>query len=172
MDAHIAALVRKLGKRVNAATVQAATELADLAGDGPANQQAIAAAGAIVPLVALLANGSDLVQEAAADALTSLSFDHAGNMQAIAAAGAIPPLGALLGSNRRCRRQRRWHSAAWRTILPTSRPLLQPLPLPPLPRRGSTRALHQMLVPARLFMSSMCVSLTGSIRRGRWKRRA
>jgi hypothetical protein len=56
---------------------------------------AIARAGAIEPLVALVRGGSAEAQEHAAGALSNLAFDNADNRAAIARAGAIEPLVAL-----------------------------------------------------------------------------
>ena len=63
-----------------------------------ANRAAIAAAGAILPLVRLLGSASEGVQEQAARALEILAVNSDDNPAAIAAADAIPPLVRLLGS--------------------------------------------------------------------------
>ena len=74
---------------------QAARALTVLAKGGDENQAAIARAGAIEPLVALVSGGNAGTQEAAAAALHWLAFG-ADNQVAIARAGAIEPLVALL----------------------------------------------------------------------------
>ena len=74
---------------------QAARALTVLAKGGDENQAAIARAGAIEPLVALVSGGNAGAQEAAAAALHWLAFG-ADNQVAIARAGAIEPLVALL----------------------------------------------------------------------------
>ncbi|CAL1157836.1 unnamed protein product, partial [Cladocopium goreaui] len=61
------------------------------------NKAAIAAAGGIPPLVALVTSGSDSAKEPAAGALRNLAMNDQ-NMAAIAAAGGIPPLVALVTS--------------------------------------------------------------------------
>ena len=68
----------------------AAAALRDLAGDDVA-RRAIAAAGAIAPLVALVANGAAGSQKMAAWTLVRLAYDD-DIRTAIAAAGAIAPL--------------------------------------------------------------------------------
>ena len=74
----------------------AAGTLANLAFLNAANQQAIAAAGAIPPLVAALrGGGGDTLRARAARALWTLTC-NAANGQAVTAAGAIPPLVAAL----------------------------------------------------------------------------
>ena len=74
---------------------QAAGALRNLAADNAANQAAIAAAGAIEPLVALVRSGSVGAQEQAAAALWALATGNAANKAAIVAAGAIEPLTAM-----------------------------------------------------------------------------
>ena len=74
----------------------AAGALCNLAHENAVNQQAIAAAGAIPQLVALLGS-SNIVRVEAAKALRNLACNHPANKQAIAAAGAIPLLVAALG---------------------------------------------------------------------------
>ena len=63
------------------------------------NQTAIARAGGIVPLVALLSSDSDITAQYAAAALESLARDHTENVILLARAGAIAPLVDLLGSD-------------------------------------------------------------------------
>ncbi|KAG1672772.1 hypothetical protein FOA52_002760 [Chlamydomonas sp. UWO 241] len=93
-------LVRKLGASARPSQQwQALFTLEQLcAGDmSPDNLAAIAAAGAIHPLVQMLTSGSQAdVQSNALTALVHL-VAHAGNLVAIAAAGAIPSLVQLLG---------------------------------------------------------------------------
>lgn len=75
----------------------AATALARLSRDHEATQSAIAAAGAIAPLVALLdGNEGDEAQEEAAGAILSLA-DHEGNRLTITESGGIGWLVMLLG---------------------------------------------------------------------------
>ena len=73
----------------------AAAALRDLAGDDVA-RRAIAAAGAIAPLVALVTNGAAGGQEQAAEALANLAYDSPFNRVAIAEAGGIALLVALV----------------------------------------------------------------------------
>ena len=75
---------------------EAANSLANLAVNDQ-NKAAIAAAGGIPPLVALVTSGSDSAKEQAARALENLAPNDQ-NMAAIAAAGGIPPLVALVTS--------------------------------------------------------------------------
>jgi len=63
------------------------------------NQVAIAKAGGIAPLVALLASESGTTQQYAAAALQSLARDHTENQIALTKAGAIAPLVDILGSD-------------------------------------------------------------------------
>jgi hypothetical protein len=91
----------------------AAFMLRRLIGRNPDTNAAIAAGGAIPPLVALLASRSADVQARAVDALRYVSGDDA-NAVAVAAAGATPFLIALLQSPRSmCRRVRLPHCATW-----------------------------------------------------------
>ena len=68
----------------------------------PEPNKLIARSGAIEPLVALLASGSDDSQIVAASTLASLAASHAARQESIAAAGAVVPLVSLLrmGSNK------------------------------------------------------------------------
>ncbi|KAG1654773.1 hypothetical protein FOA52_008347 [Chlamydomonas sp. UWO 241] len=78
----------------------AARALAKRAGSDDQNQVAIAAAGAIPPLVQLLGQHSTAdVQKAAAGALGQLAADYRENTAAIVAAGAIPALMQLRGQS-------------------------------------------------------------------------
>ena len=67
--------------------------------DSEDNQTAIAKAGGIAPLVALLSSESEVTAEYAAAALRSLARDHTENQMILARAGAIGPLAELLGSD-------------------------------------------------------------------------
>ena len=62
---------------------EAAGALHALAFQRPANQSAIAQAGGLEPLVALLSSGSDGAQEKAARALAALAFENAANEELI-----------------------------------------------------------------------------------------
>jgi hypothetical protein len=77
------------------AAATAAALPATTAGGGGDRLSAIAAAGGIIPLVALVTTGAPLSKERAASALWHLSVD-AGNQLAIAKAGGIGPLVQLL----------------------------------------------------------------------------
>ena len=74
----------------------AAGVLAKLADGNAANQQAIRAGGAIVPLVALVRDGFVVGKAYAAYALATLADGNAANQAAIRAAGGIQPLVALV----------------------------------------------------------------------------
>jgi len=63
------------------------------------NQSAIAKAGGITPVVALLTSESSVTQQYAAAGLQSLARDHTENQIALAKAGAIAPLVDILGSD-------------------------------------------------------------------------
>ncbi|CAL1142550.1 unnamed protein product, partial [Cladocopium goreaui] len=76
---------------------EAAKILANLAVNDE-NKAAIAAAGGIPPLVALVTRGSDSAKKYAARALGNLASNNDQNKAAIAAAGGIPPLVALVTS--------------------------------------------------------------------------
>ena len=76
---------------------EAAVALANLAVRNDQNKAAIAAAGGIPPLVALVESASDATKKSAAAALQSLAVNDQ-NQAAIAAAGGIPPLVALVTS--------------------------------------------------------------------------
>ena len=84
-----------LGSNSEAMQVQAVKALRNMACHHPGNKQAIAAAGAIPPLVALLGSNSEAVQQAAASALRKLSRNNAANQQAIAAEQAAASLEAV-----------------------------------------------------------------------------
>ena len=101
MNRHIAALVQLLRTGNHADKAQAAGMLADLVEAQPAMQQAVADAGAIPPLVALLGSKTERAQSAAAGALVNMigsDAERTARQQAIADAGAIPALVAMLGS--------------------------------------------------------------------------
>ena len=86
----------------------AANALAELSRDHAENQSAVAAAGAIIPLISLLKVIVDATpsNEMAAGALWSLSARHLPNQVAIAEAGGIQPLVDLLGTgNDQARKQ-------------------------------------------------------------------
>eukprot|EP00435_Cladocopium_sp_Y103_P017605 s551_g4.t1 len=78
---------------------KAAESLANLALKNDENKVAIAAAGGIPPLVALVTSGSDAAKTQAAFALRNLALKNDQNRAAIAAAGGIPPLIALVTSS-------------------------------------------------------------------------
>jgi hypothetical protein len=63
---------------------------------------AVAAAGAIPPLVDLLRGSSDVGRTIAADMLGSLAASNAANTAAVAGAGAIPPLGGAAERRKWC----------------------------------------------------------------------
>ena len=95
--AEIARRVRALREGDDAAKAAAARALGDLACGNNANQGAIAAAGAIPPLVKLLRDGSADAKGLAAGALGDLACNAAVPVQVlIAEAGGIPPLVELL----------------------------------------------------------------------------
>ena len=88
----------------------AAKALGTLAHDNDANCAAIADAGAIAPLVALVTNGTADGQELAARTLATLAGDefdeHVSTRAAIVKAGGIPPLVALVANPAtRCQEQ-------------------------------------------------------------------
>ena len=63
------------------------------------NQVAIARAGGLAPLVALLSSSSEITAQYAAAALRSLAREQQENQIALAKAGAIAPLVELLGTD-------------------------------------------------------------------------
>ena len=74
-----------------------ASAVKELAKGNKKNQDAVAAAGAIAPLVAMLsASQAPLMQANAAGALANLARNHPGNQHAIARTGAVGPLCTLL----------------------------------------------------------------------------
>ncbi|KAL4435909.1 hypothetical protein ABPG77_000671 [Micractinium sp. CCAP 211/92] len=89
-------LVGKLSSFFKGRRKQAAAQLRILADLSPENQSLIAAAGAIPPLIKLLAGSSRGCQELAAAALGSLSMDAPAIKAAILEQGGIPPLVRLL----------------------------------------------------------------------------
>ena len=92
-----ATLIKALTSANAAGKQLAAAALGTLAVDNHDNAVAIAAAGAIEPLVALARGGTDGQKEEAAAALATLAVDK-DNAVAIATAGAIEPLVALARS--------------------------------------------------------------------------
>lgn len=91
-------LVQLLASSSSAAVQAAAvTLLGFLAVDDPGTD-AVVAAGALPPLVALMQHSSHAVQAAAASALGCLALGGAGHKAAILAAGAVEPLVKLLDS--------------------------------------------------------------------------
>ena len=74
----------------------AAVGLANLANENDQNRVAIAAAGGIPALVALVTSSSKASKIQAASALGSLAFGNSQNKMAVAAAGGIPPLVAMV----------------------------------------------------------------------------
>ncbi|KAH8047257.1 serine/threonine kinase [Aureococcus anophagefferens] len=95
LEARRAAGVFALDAR-DGAKEKAAGALTNLASQNADNQVAIAKAGAVDPLVALLRTGTDGAKEHAAGALENLAFENADNKVAIAKAGAVDPLVDLL----------------------------------------------------------------------------
>ncbi|KAH8091269.1 hypothetical protein JL720_6160 [Aureococcus anophagefferens] len=114
MADRIPGLVRALHEGDDDAKARVARVLGNLASSNPGNRVAIAAAGAVAPLVALknkvaiaaaggipplvalVAAGSELAKSHAAGALASLAFNNPSNKVAIAAADGISPLVALV----------------------------------------------------------------------------
>ena len=88
--------LQRLVELVRSGSADAAGALADMGDDE--SRVAIARAGGIVPLVALLSAQDPAAGAEAARALRNLSVDHDENRISIAQAGAIPPLVALLQS--------------------------------------------------------------------------
>ena len=77
---------------IGSSTVLAASAVKELAKGNPQNQDAISEAGAITPLVAMLASPSPQLQASAAGALANLARNHTENQAAIARTGAVTPL--------------------------------------------------------------------------------
>ncbi|CAE7481209.1 unnamed protein product [Symbiodinium natans] len=98
-DEQIAKAVNSLtSDAADDAKADAATALGDLACNNPPNQDAIAQAGAIPPLIALVMDGPEKSKFQAAWALHLLALDNAANAQRIVAAGAVEPLEAMAAS--------------------------------------------------------------------------
>lgn len=74
----------------------AANAVSQLAEGNKENQVAIADAGAIQPLVAMLGSPSNELQAEAAGALAQLAHNNTDNQAAVARTGAIAPLCALV----------------------------------------------------------------------------
>ena len=72
--------------------------LMNRAADAPANQEAAAAAGAVLPLVVVLSFGTPPARANAAAALGNLAHGNAVNRRAVLDAQAVPPLLALLAA--------------------------------------------------------------------------
>ena len=86
------------GARQTKAQIKASGALAALASGSVGNQNAIAEAGGIIPIVGLLDSRSNNkeVQAHAADALAELTRDHSAIQNTVAKAGAIEPLIKML----------------------------------------------------------------------------
>ena len=78
---------------------EAAGAIMNLVADAPEHQKAVAAAGAILPLVMLLSWGSPAAKEQAAAALGNLSKGNKANRKAVLAAQAIPALVEMIKSS-------------------------------------------------------------------------
>ena len=99
----------------NANRKQAAAEaLWFLAHNNAANKVAIAEAGGIPPLVALVTNGAADGQKSAAATLQTITADNAANCVAIVEAGGIPPLVALVTNG--AAHGQKWAAAALQNL--------------------------------------------------------
>jgi HEAT repeat protein len=89
-------LANALTRLIAACTARCAA-LAEISRENVPIQSAVAACGAVPPLVRLLQHGCDDSKEEAASAIWALADGHVDNKEAIAAADGLAPLVALIG---------------------------------------------------------------------------